>query len=62
MLTILTGIILIPWQAARIVKEGFIMANRKDIVCRHCGLRFHDLDASHCKYCGNVIYQEYDGN
>jgi voltage-gated potassium channel len=61
-LTILTGIILIPWQAARIVKEGFIIANKKDIVCRHCGLRFHDLDASHCKYCGNVIFQEYDGN
>ena len=25
-------------------------------------LKYHDKDASHCKHCGNVIYQETDGN
>lgn len=61
-LMILSGIILIPWQASRIVKEWIHLAQKKDIVCANCGLRFHDKDASHCKSCGEVIYQVYDGD
>lgn len=60
-LMILSGIVLIPWQISRIVKEWARMATKKEIICPGCGLRYHDEDASHCKSCGNLIYQEYDG-
>ncbi|MBU0471246.1 MAG: ion transporter [Nanoarchaeota archaeon] len=58
---ILSGIVLIPWQAGSIVKEWTKMSDKKKTVCPKCGLRYHDKDASHCKSCGHVIYQEYDG-
>ena len=60
-LMIFSGIILIPWQVSRIVKEWIHIARKRDIVCPQCGLRYHDDDASHCKSCGHVIYQEYEG-
>ena len=60
-LMILSGIILIPWQISQIVKEWVRMATKKEAICPKCGLRYHDEDASHCKSCGQVIYQEYDG-
>jgi voltage-gated potassium channel len=60
-LMILSGIILIPWQVSRVVKEWVHMASKKEIICPGCGLRYHDKDASHCKACGHLIYQEYDG-
>ena len=60
-LMILSGIILIPWQASRIVREWVQMSAKQDTICEQCGLRYHDKDASHCKSCGHVIYQEYDG-
>jgi voltage-gated potassium channel len=28
--------------------------------CKHCWLKKHDKDASHCKHCGNIIYIEND--
>lgn len=58
---ILSGIILIPWQVGQIVKEWFGFSLKKEAVCPQCGLKYHDRDASHCKACGHVIYQEYDG-
>jgi voltage-gated potassium channel len=61
-LMILSGIILIPWQISRIVREWVHMASKAEIVCPGCGLRYHDRDASHCKACGLLIYQEYDGD
>jgi voltage-gated potassium channel len=60
-LMILSGIILIPWQISRIVKEWVHLASKEEIVCPGCGLRYHEKDASHCKSCGHLIYQEYDG-
>ncbi len=60
-LMILSGIVLIPWQISQIVKEWVRMATKKEAICPKCGLRYHDEDASHCKSCGRVIYQEYDG-
>jgi voltage-gated potassium channel len=60
-LMILSGIILIPWQVSRIVREWVHMASKAEIVCPGCGLRYHDRDASHCKACGHLIYQEYEG-
>lgn len=61
-LMIISGIILIPWQVSRIVKEWVHMASKKEVVCPGCGLRYHDRDASHCKSCGHIIYQDYDGD
>ena len=56
---ILAGIILIPWQASRIVKQ-WTGPERTDVICPECGLRGHEPDASHCRSCGAVIYQEYE--
>jgi voltage-gated potassium channel len=56
--TIIAGIILIPWQASKIVRE-WAGKNTVDVTCPNCGLSTHDRDASHCKACGEVIYQEY---
>jgi voltage-gated potassium channel len=61
-LMILSGIILIPWQVSRIVKEWLHIATKKDVICPQCGLRYHDENASHCKSCGHIIYQVYDGD
>jgi voltage-gated potassium channel len=36
-------------------------SRKREITCPQCGLIGHDLDASHCKACGHVIYQEYEG-
>ncbi|MCP5049170.1 MAG: ion transporter [bacterium] len=61
-LMILSGIILIPWQVGLIVREWFLMTAKKEVTCPQCGLKGHDKDASHCKACGHVIYQEFSGN
>lgn len=61
-LMILSGIILIPWQVSQLAKEWIRISAKKMIVCPKCGLRYHDKDASHCKSCGQVIYQEFDGD
>ena len=61
-LMILSGIILIPYHASQIVREWFYIAVKKEVVCPQCGLRYHEKDASHCKSCGHVIYQEYEGD
>jgi voltage-gated potassium channel len=60
-LMILSGIILIPWQVGQVVKEWFMMTKKKEVTCPQCGLKGHDEDASHCKSCGHVIYQEFSG-
>jgi len=57
--SILAGIILIPWQASKIVRE-WAHKGKVNVTCPQCGLSYHDADASHCKACGHVIYQEYD--
>jgi voltage-gated potassium channel len=58
---ILAAIIIVPWQGSRIVRE-WARRDRVDVTCSNCGLAAHDRDASHCKACGTVIYQEYDGD
>jgi voltage-gated potassium channel len=60
-LMILSGIILIPWQVGQIVKEWLGFEAKREVICPQCGLKYHDKDASHCKACGHVIFQEYDG-
>jgi len=59
---ILSGIIIIPWQAGQIIKEWLKIYSKKQITCKNCGLKYHDNDASHCKHCGSIIYQETDGS
>jgi voltage-gated potassium channel len=56
---ILAAIIVIPRQASRIVRE-WTTADKVDVTCPNCGLSAHDPDASHCKACGHVIYQEHE--
>jgi len=56
---IIVGIIVIPWQAGKIVKE-WRTRDKIEVTCPDCGLAAHDADASHCKACGHLIYQEYD--
>jgi len=58
---ILVGIIVIPWQAGKIVRE-WSHREKVDVTCPNCGLSSHDRDASHCKACGHVIYQEFDSS
>ena len=57
-ISILAAIVLIPRQASRIVREW--TTDKVDVTCPQCGLSYHDPDASHCKACGHVIYQEQD--
>ena len=61
LLMILSGIVLIPWEVGQIIKEWMGMAQKKEVMCSRCGLKYHDKDASHCKACGQVIYLEFDG-
>lgn len=60
-LMIISGIMLIPWQASQVVKEWIRISSKVNVVCTRCGLLYHDRDASHCKHCGHIIYQEYEG-
>jgi voltage-gated potassium channel len=57
--TILAAIIFIPWQGSKILRE-WAFSEKVDVTCPNCGLSYHDPDASHCKACGHVIYQEHD--
>ncbi|MFC7202550.1 ion transporter [Haloferax namakaokahaiae] len=56
---VLAAVIVIPWQAGKIVRE-WAHRDQVNVVCPDCGLSYHDPDASHCKACGHVIYQEYE--
>lgn len=57
--SILAAIIVIPRQASKIVRE-WAAKEKVNVTCPNCGLSHHDSDASHCKACGHVIYQEFD--
>ena len=57
--SILAAIVLVPWQAGKIVRE-WSDRDKVNVTCPDCGLSYRDPDASHCKACGHVIYQEYD--
>jgi voltage-gated potassium channel len=58
-LAILAAVIFVPRQASRIVKE-WTRREKVEVTCPQCGLAAHDPDASHCKACGHVVYQEFD--
>jgi voltage-gated potassium channel len=56
---IIVGIIVVPWQAGKIVRE-WRARDKVEVTCPDCGLSAHDADATHCKACGHLIYQEYE--
>lgn len=57
-LMILSGIILIPWEASQIVKEWILISRKTNDLCPQCGLGEHDIDATYCKRCGHYLYHE----
>jgi len=59
---IMAGAVLIPWQVGKLVRMLIRGEGKRSAVCPQCGLKGHDYDASHCKACGHVIYQEYEGD
>ncbi|MFC6786383.1 ion transporter [Halobaculum halobium] len=59
--SVLAAIVLVPWQASKIIR-AWTRGDRVDVTCPNCGLTGHDADASHCKACGRVIYQEYESD
>ncbi|QLH79099.1 potassium channel family protein [Halosimplex rubrum] len=60
-ISVLAAIILIPWQASKIVR-AWTSDDKVPTTCHDCGLTGHDPDASHCKACGHVVYQEYESD
>jgi voltage-gated potassium channel len=58
---IMSGIGIIPWQAGQIVVSFMRINHKVEVTCKSCGLKYHEKDASHCKHCGAIIYQEIDG-
>jgi voltage-gated potassium channel len=58
---ILAGVLVIPWQLTSLARQIVRTKDKKNVTCTRCGLQEHDPDASHCKACGEVIYQEYAG-
>jgi len=60
-LMILVGVLVLPWQLTTLARRVFVDRGKVRVTCPDCGLTRHDPDASHCKSCGHVIYQEYAG-
>jgi len=58
-LMIISGIIFIPYHVSQI-SRAWRKTQHINVTCKKCGLKYHDRDASHCKSCGSVIYQEYE--
>lgn len=53
---IISGIILIPFQAARIFRAWMTTGReKKAMTCPSCGLDRHDADARYCKKCGESL-------
>lgn len=53
---IISGIILIPFQAARIFRAWMTTGReKKEVICPSCGLDRHDADARYCKKCGEGL-------
>ena len=53
---IISGIIIIPFQAARIFRAWLMTEREKKLqICPNCGLDRHDIDAMYCKKCGESL-------
>ncbi|MBU0762835.1 MAG: ion transporter [Candidatus Altiarchaeota archaeon] len=58
---ITAGLIFVPLQIGRLFHEMIVSSGKNRIVCKKCGLTYHEKDAIHCRHCGETIYQETDG-
>jgi voltage-gated potassium channel len=59
---IISGIIIIPFQAARIFRAWLLIEREKRIlICPGCGWDRHDMDAKYCKKCGERLASSEDG-
>ena len=56
MIMILSGIIFIPWQIGMFLRRLVHTAGKIKVICKKCGLHYHDPDSTHCRTCGNIIY------
>jgi len=57
LLIIASGIIFIPWQVRNLIAHFITSISKIALVCKGCGLEYHERDASHCKRCGSKIHQ-----
>ncbi|MBW7998262.1 MAG: ion transporter [Candidatus Glassbacteria bacterium] len=61
-LMISSGVVLIPWQASRLVQVMVETGTRrKNVTCRQCGLTGHEPDSSYCRLCGGELEAEIPG-
>ena len=58
---LVVGVLIIPWQLTSLARQIVRADRKKKVTCTRCGLQEYDPDASYCKACGQVVYQEYAG-
>ena len=59
---IISGIIFIPFQAARIFRAWLRASSQnRTVICTNCGLDRHDVDAEYCKKCGEPLPDTGEG-
>ena len=59
---IISGIIFIPFQAARIFRAWLRASSQnRTVICTNCGLDRHDVDARYCKKCGEALPETEEG-
>ena len=51
---IVLGVIILPWQVGLLIKD-LLSIDKRFVICTHCGLKYHDADASYCRHCGNPL-------
>jgi voltage-gated potassium channel len=59
-LIIISGIVFIPWQVRNLIAHFIVSINKVSLLCKECGLEYHDRDATHCKRCGSKIYYKQE--
>lgn len=59
-LIIVSGIVFIPWQVRNLIAHFIFSINKVSLVCKECGLEYHDRDAIHCKRCGSKIFHKQE--
>ena len=52
---IISGIILIPYEASKIFRTWMKVSEKKFVVCPRCSLSSHDTDAEYCRKCGQEL-------
>jgi len=55
---IISGIIIIPLQVARIFRAWLNPGGRRTLICPGCGQSRHDADAKYCRICGANLFDK----